>query len=265
MQTPYMTAFRAFQSSICHAMKRMVRKKNFTLVELLVTVSIIAILAGLLLPALNAARKKAQVIQCTGNLKTFAQISAMYAGDCDGKYLASSGKYTPWYIVYIQNYLNRNSKDIEKNAVKGFNCAGDPLKRIRSYVIAGTWFTNGMSSGGEAVYDTPLLLSECRMPAKTYFTMDVAESPAANAAQCNLTAIRTYNPFGILKHFNSNSSGSGSVFGTYHGGGCNILYADGHSQLKNIWRGKGTMVNVLTSSYYRQNAGTSSDLGVTDF
>lgn len=265
MQTSYMTAFRDFQSSICLAMKRMVRKKSFTLIELLVTVSIIAILAGLLLPALNAARKKAQMIQCTGNLKTFAQISAMYAGDCDGKYLASSGKTTPWYIVYIKNYLNKSSKDIEKNAVKGFNCAGDPLKRIRSYVIAGTWLANGMSSGGAIAYDTPLLLSECRMPAKTYFIMDVGESPAANAAQCNLTTVMDYNPFGIFKHFNSNSSGAGSVFGIYHGGGCNILYADGHSLLRTAWKGKGTMGNVLTSSYYRQNAGTASDLGVTDF
>ena len=44
-------------------------RKNFSLLELLIVVGIIAILAGLLLPALHSARRKAQAIHCKGNLK----------------------------------------------------------------------------------------------------------------------------------------------------------------------------------------------------
>ena len=56
-------------------------RRAFTLIELLVVIAIIAILAALLLPALAAAKKKAQAIACLGNMKQWALAFHMYSDD----------------------------------------------------------------------------------------------------------------------------------------------------------------------------------------
>lgn len=62
----------------------MTRRLGFTLIELLVVIGLVALLIGLLLPALGVARKRAKQVPCAANLRSLMQANYQYATDSKG-------------------------------------------------------------------------------------------------------------------------------------------------------------------------------------
>ena len=111
------------------------RETGFTIIELLVVVSIIAILAGMLLPALNAARGKARTISCSSNLKGFALGMTTYAGDSNDYSTPNyqeNGVWRYWVSnLYYRKLMQQNETPNDTNHMcwnKALRCpeAGSP-------------------------------------------------------------------------------------------------------------------------------------------
>ena len=114
----------------------------FTLIELLVVIAIIAILAAILLPVLDSAKKKAVQVQCLNNYKQLELCYQMYHED--------NNTLLPWNNVnnppqnWIQGHATQdyNSRNIWNGVLYGYN------KNAKIYACPGSTLTLQVGAGG---------------------------------------------------------------------------------------------------------------------
>lgn len=224
--------------------KRMV---YFTLVELLVVVSIIAILAALLLPALQKAKLKALDITCKNNLKSMGYGASMYSSDYQDYvvyYCAREGEpYFMWYTrlqLYLGEgfarasdpYVGPQKKDYLINSAS--ICRQNPLGNITNY--GWNYSTGNLGSSAAPAYK----LGQVKRPSVVVYAADATNPRIGD------TEVIGNQP--VL-----NSSSSQVTF--VHNNKANLLHPSSHvddmtfneARMKHPQR---TWVNTLREAFY---------------
>lgn len=252
------SGFQAIRTKRC---KSLIRRK-FTLIELLITISIIAILAAMLLPVLNSARDKGKLAKCLNNEKQLGLAFGMYTSDYDGHFPLNYQDAPPlgkWTYSLVHNkyasgkiFLCDKKNSSYNNKYLWTDGVGDNYSGSSDHWSLPDYGYNFMFIGDVRTSESALStktsakMSSLRKPSET---ICVAESASYHVTKPHLG--RSAGAYYIYPYYHS----SVGVAWPTHDGICNVLWTDGHASGVKV--SGGATENGCRNLYYTSALGSS--------